>query len=192
MGDWVSSVGTVTCYDPAGPCDLISKQGEISHARPDRPWGPPTLLYNTYRLFPGDKTVGAWCWPPNSSVPGSCEWSGAITPPPFSACTDMRWGHLYLYRQHGVTQYNRVLALCSHAGIGTAAGHQVIKQSRIRSDNRLCKRHLKCSSGDRNSEVQPASGRRSPDTAKSVHCNKERRNWKKEFHQNWWCTKVSM
>jgi len=23
--------------------------------RPDRPWGPPTLLYNGYRVFPGDK-----------------------------------------------------------------------------------------------------------------------------------------
>jgi hypothetical protein len=24
-------------------------------ARPDRPWGPPTLLYNGYRVFPGGK-----------------------------------------------------------------------------------------------------------------------------------------
>ena len=24
-------------------------------ARPDRPWGPPSLLYNGYRVFPGDK-----------------------------------------------------------------------------------------------------------------------------------------
>jgi hypothetical protein len=22
-------------------------------ARPDRPWGPPSLLYNGYRVFPG-------------------------------------------------------------------------------------------------------------------------------------------
>jgi len=22
-------------------------------ARPDRPWGPPSLLYNWYRVFPG-------------------------------------------------------------------------------------------------------------------------------------------
>jgi len=29
-------------------------------ARPDRPWGPPSLLYNRYRKFPGDKTAGAW------------------------------------------------------------------------------------------------------------------------------------
>ena len=24
-------------------------------ARPDRPWGPPSLLYNRYRVFPGGK-----------------------------------------------------------------------------------------------------------------------------------------
>ena len=24
-------------------------------ARPDRPWGPPSLLYNGYRVFPGGK-----------------------------------------------------------------------------------------------------------------------------------------
>ena len=24
------------------------------------PWGPPTLLYNGYRVFPGVKAAGAW------------------------------------------------------------------------------------------------------------------------------------
>jgi hypothetical protein len=24
-------------------------------ARPDQPWGPPSLLYNGYRVFPGSK-----------------------------------------------------------------------------------------------------------------------------------------
>jgi hypothetical protein len=28
--------------------------------RPDRPWGPPSLLYNGYRVIPGDKSAGAW------------------------------------------------------------------------------------------------------------------------------------
>jgi hypothetical protein len=27
-------------------------------ARPDRPWGPPSVLYNGYRVFPGGKV-----WP---------------------------------------------------------------------------------------------------------------------------------
>jgi hypothetical protein len=29
--------------------------GEIFHTYPDRPWGPPSLLYNGYRVFPGGK-----------------------------------------------------------------------------------------------------------------------------------------
>jgi hypothetical protein len=28
-------------------------RGEIFRTRPDRPWGPPSLLYNGYRVFPG-------------------------------------------------------------------------------------------------------------------------------------------
>jgi len=24
------------------------------------PWGPPNLLYNGYRVFPGGKAAGAW------------------------------------------------------------------------------------------------------------------------------------
>ena len=29
--------------------------GEIFRTYPDRPWGPPSLLYNGYRVFPGRK-----------------------------------------------------------------------------------------------------------------------------------------
>jgi hypothetical protein len=29
--------------------------GEIFRTCPDGPWGPPSLLYNGYRVFPGDK-----------------------------------------------------------------------------------------------------------------------------------------
>jgi len=29
--------------------------GEIFRACPDRPWVPPSLLYNVYRVFPGGK-----------------------------------------------------------------------------------------------------------------------------------------
>jgi hypothetical protein len=29
--------------------------GEIFRTCPDRPWGPPSLLYNGYRVFPGGK-----------------------------------------------------------------------------------------------------------------------------------------
>ena len=42
--------------------------GEISCARPDRPWGPPSLLYNGYRVsFPGVKRCGIY-HPPSSSA----------------------------------------------------------------------------------------------------------------------------
>jgi len=34
--------------------------GEILRTRPERPWGPPSLLYNGYRVFPGGKAAGAW------------------------------------------------------------------------------------------------------------------------------------
>jgi hypothetical protein len=34
---------------------------EIFRTRPDRSWGPPSLLYNGYRVFPGGKAAGAWC-----------------------------------------------------------------------------------------------------------------------------------
>jgi hypothetical protein len=37
--------------------------GEIFRTRPDRPWGPPSLLYSMYRVFPGVKVAGAWRWP---------------------------------------------------------------------------------------------------------------------------------
>ena len=43
--------------------DRIPVGGEIFRTRPDRPWGPPSLLYNEYRVFPGGKTAGAWSWP---------------------------------------------------------------------------------------------------------------------------------
>jgi hypothetical protein len=34
--------------------------GEIFRTRPDRPWSPPSLLYNGYRVFLGDKAAGTW------------------------------------------------------------------------------------------------------------------------------------
>ena len=48
-----SSVGIATDYGLDGR-RIESRWGEIS-ARPDRPWGPHSLLYNGYRVFPGGK-----------------------------------------------------------------------------------------------------------------------------------------
>jgi hypothetical protein len=44
--------------------------GEIFRTRPDRPWDPPSLLYNGYRVFSGVEASGAWRWPP---IPSSTE-----------------------------------------------------------------------------------------------------------------------
>jgi hypothetical protein len=33
---------------------------EIFRTRPERPWGPPSLLSNGYRFFPADKAAEAW------------------------------------------------------------------------------------------------------------------------------------
>jgi len=41
----------------------------IFRTRPDQSWGPPSLLYNGYRVFPRGKAAGAWrCLPTPSST----------------------------------------------------------------------------------------------------------------------------
>jgi hypothetical protein len=49
-----SSVGIATDYGLDGP-EIESRWGESSRACPYRPWGPPSLLYNGYRVFPCGK-----------------------------------------------------------------------------------------------------------------------------------------
>jgi len=48
-----SLVGIATDYGLDGPGSNLG--GKRFSARPDRPWGPPSLLYNGYRVFPGGK-----------------------------------------------------------------------------------------------------------------------------------------
>jgi hypothetical protein len=50
--------------------------GEIFLTRPDRLWGPPSLLYNRYRVFPGGKAAGAWYWPPTPCQRRGRAWVG--------------------------------------------------------------------------------------------------------------------
>ena len=50
---WDSAVGIATRYGRSGDRIRI-----ICHTRPDRTWGPPSLLYNHYRVFPGGKRSG--------------------------------------------------------------------------------------------------------------------------------------
>jgi hypothetical protein len=50
----VSVVSVATGYGLDG-LRIESRWGEIFRTCPDRPWGPPSLLYNGYRVFPGGK-----------------------------------------------------------------------------------------------------------------------------------------
>ena len=61
-----SSVGIATDYVLDGPV-IESRWGEIFR-RPDRPWTPPSLLYNGYRVFPG---VKVWLGPAADHSPPS-------------------------------------------------------------------------------------------------------------------------
>ena len=49
-----SSVGIATDYGLDGPGSNPGGD-EIFLTSLDRPWGPPSLLYNGYRVFPGGK-----------------------------------------------------------------------------------------------------------------------------------------
>jgi len=49
-----SVVGITTWYELDGP-GWNPGEGEISRTCPDRPWGPLSLLYSGYRIFPGGK-----------------------------------------------------------------------------------------------------------------------------------------
>jgi len=49
-----SSVGVATELRVRRSGDRIPVRTRFS-APPDRPWGPPSLLYNGYRVFPGGK-----------------------------------------------------------------------------------------------------------------------------------------
>ena len=51
-----SAVVIATGYGLDGPGIEFRWRGEIFRICPDRPWGPPSLLYNGYRVFPGVKS----------------------------------------------------------------------------------------------------------------------------------------
>ena len=55
-----SSVGIATRFVHDGP-GIEFRWGEVFRTLTDWSWGPPSPLYNGYRIFPGVK--GAWAWP---------------------------------------------------------------------------------------------------------------------------------
>ena len=48
-------IGIATGYRLEGPWIESRLEGEIIRTSQDRPWGPPSLLYNDYRVFTGGK-----------------------------------------------------------------------------------------------------------------------------------------
>jgi hypothetical protein len=56
-----SSVGIATRYGLDGP-GIESRWGgsEIFRTLPERPWGPPSFIFNGYRVSTGGKAAGAW------------------------------------------------------------------------------------------------------------------------------------
>ena len=55
-----SSVGIETRYGLDGPGIEFRWGDEIFRTHPDWLWGPPSLLYNGYRVFSGGKAAGVW------------------------------------------------------------------------------------------------------------------------------------
>jgi uncharacterized membrane protein YozB (DUF420 family) len=51
-------VCVATCHGLDSP-EIESRWRKVFPFRLDGPWGPPTLLYNGYRIFLGDKVAGA-------------------------------------------------------------------------------------------------------------------------------------
>jgi hypothetical protein len=52
--NYIRGPGIATAYGLDGP-EIESRWGEIFRTCPNRPWGPPSLLYNEYRVFPGGR-----------------------------------------------------------------------------------------------------------------------------------------
>ena len=68
-----SSVSIVTELRAGRAGDRIPVGGEIFRTRPERPWGPPSIL-NGYRVFPGGKIrPGRAADPSSSSSPAVME-----------------------------------------------------------------------------------------------------------------------
>jgi hypothetical protein len=56
---WDRPVSIMICYGPVSPG--IESRFERDFLHPDRPWGPPSLLYNRYWVFPRGKSARVWC-----------------------------------------------------------------------------------------------------------------------------------
>ena len=113
--------------------------GDIFRTCPDRPWGPPSLLYNAYRVFPGGKErPGRDADPsPLSSAVAKKESYTSTPPMGRTACTEPQCqykGALYLLlmctlkgnlsTSHALTKYFFPLIRCVHISVHTTTVRQ--------------------------------------------------------------------
>jgi len=92
---WDIAVSVTTRYRPDGP-EIKSQEGWIFRTHPDRPPGPPSLLYRGFRVIPVVKAAALWRWTPTpSSMEVKQEESYTSTSP---LCVhDSLQGKFYLY-----------------------------------------------------------------------------------------------
>ena len=95
-----SVVGIATGYGLDGP-GIESRWVEIFRTCPDRPWGPPSLLYNGYWVFPGGKERPGRDADPHPLLVLCSRKSRAI--PLLYGQYGLYKGVLYLYLLHSVT-----------------------------------------------------------------------------------------
>jgi len=104
-----STVGITTGYELDGP-GIESRLGRYLRTCPDRPWGQPSFLYNSYRVFPGSKErQGRDADPstPSSAVVKKEESYTSTSPKGRTACTEPQClykGALYLYLYLSITK----------------------------------------------------------------------------------------
>ena len=85
-----SSIGIAIHYGLDGP-GIKSRWGWTLPCRPDRPQGPPSLLYNGYPVFPEGKATEA------------CSWQFAVRGcPALCDCRGMPWVDVYTLRRYWI------------------------------------------------------------------------------------------
>jgi hypothetical protein len=91
-----SVVSIATRYGLEGP-GIESQWGETFRTYPDRLRGPPSLLYNGYRVFPGGKDGRSVMLTTHPLLVPRLRKSWAIPPLTPWVLLGLLWGYLYLY-----------------------------------------------------------------------------------------------
>jgi hypothetical protein len=71
-------------------------RGRDFPSRPERSRGPPSLLYNGYRVFQGGKIAGAWWWSASAEVANGLELYLCLPTVPAYACHGMAFTTVFI------------------------------------------------------------------------------------------------